>query len=145
MKRVDDNTIFQFREMLARIDWSDGFVREMYLASPSYVLPDLSIVEYAARPHLVALISVADPEVPGLELLFRGVEELWLPLDAEYAPRVDLRRDSVEFCFQGEEQGYHIRARELWYRAVERDTWGDRLRYASEGAASLVRGRGVDE
>ncbi|HEY3357206.1 MAG TPA: hypothetical protein VGQ83_28410 [Polyangia bacterium] len=118
MIRVDDSTIGQFREILARIDWSDGFVRELYLASPSYVCPDLSVVEYAASPDLIMLVSVADPDVPGLELLFRGVAELCLPLGSEYAPRVDLQRDAVEFCLQGELQFYRIAARELWCRSA---------------------------
>ena len=121
-----------FRAKLLRaMNWEDSFIREISVVSPSYILPDISVVAPNCLPSVRVFISSQSAEIPGIELLFVEVEELSVHFTDDLTPNVSVINGKIiwKFCDSLEAP---IMSKSLYYRFLRDDTWGKGLRYGWE-------------
>jgi hypothetical protein len=118
-------------ELIGRFAWSCGFVREMYLVSPSYVMADSgATVNADALPSLKTLIATADETTPGVELLFVRLISLEIWFGGDLAPSVTIKPNRVEWRFhQSGPSPRTVVSELLYYRWLDRSCWGKELHY----------------
>lgn len=121
----------QLDTLLQKFDWTDAFVREAFVLSPSYVTEDEGgIVAYHIPATVRILVSFPDKAHPGLELYLHEVDSLFLDfqLDLEPTGVVNEIDGSIRMHLYGNEQAY-FQARSLRYRVLDESSWGWKVRY----------------
>jgi hypothetical protein len=117
---------------LAIPNWEESFIREWYLLSPSYILPNN---EATIAPDggviMRILICTTEPECPGVELFFEDVEEIYLSCRTDLNPVGNFRNDGISFSFHGAEAP-DISCKSLYYRILDKSCWGWKIQYGRE-------------
>ncbi len=116
--------------LLSEIDWEDSFIKEGHLASPSYLdLEKKGII--AAESTILARVLVCTPysQYEGVEFLFEGSEDFYLPCNVDLEPSGVWSNSCIEFRFSGT-KGPYIKARNVYYQMVECRGWS--TKYAKE-------------
>lgn len=80
-------------------DWAHSFIREISIVSPSYILPDASMVAPDYLPSVRVFISSQSTDIPGLELLFVEVDEFSAWFAGDLIPEIDISDKYVKWKF----------------------------------------------
>ena len=120
------------KNVLDVVDWSQSFIREISLVSPSYVLPDgHATVAPDCLPSARVFISSLSEDVPGIELLFIEVEDFFVWFGGDLNPNVEEFYNSVKWEFN-DSITTPITCKSLYYRFLDSGSWGKNLRYGWE-------------
>jgi hypothetical protein len=132
----------QLEQLLKMFDWTDAFVREVHIVSPSYVnkVDSLGIMAADSSPTMRLLVTFPDEASPGLELTFEEVETVELVFRMDLNPIGNVERDgrvSLCLCLYDERKlaGLAppvIRAKTLRYTLLDQECWGPQPRYGRE-------------
>jgi hypothetical protein len=119
--------------LMACVDWSHSFVREVYLISPSYIVRDGNSRGWTAQadalPSVRLLITSPSESCPAVELLFTEVDEFGIWFGAgELSPSAKWTEAGIAWSFHTQ-LGSTIRAGSLCYRLLDESAWGNDLRY----------------
>ena len=118
------------KRVLYEVDWSHSFIREVSIVSPSYILPDVSMVAPDYLPSVRVFISSQSTDIPGLELLFVETEEFSVWFAGDLKPEIDISDTGVKWKF-GDSANTLI-SKSLYCRFLGDEAWGKDLRYGWE-------------
>ena len=119
------------KRVLFEVDWAHSFIREISVVSPSYILPDASVVAPDCLPSVRVFISSQSMDIPGIELLFVDVEDISLLFASDLNPDVSISDGMVKWKFN-DSVNAPIISKSIYCRFLSNDTWGKGLRYGWE-------------
>lgn len=118
-------------KILSEVDWEHSFIREISVVSPSYILPDYSVVAPDCLPCIRVFICSQSDNIQGLELMFVEAEEFSVGFSCDLNPNVYLSDGVVKWTFSDVVKTT-ITSKTLYYRVLSNDAWGKELRYGWE-------------
>ncbi len=117
---------------ISSLDWTDAFIRECYLLSPTYISPeDSGMIAANAAPMIKMLICTQDPKFAGVELILCDVDDLSLSFSCDLEPFGDYQDDFVSISFSGVVTDI-TRCKEFYYKILDQNCWGHKIRYGSD-------------
>lgn len=119
------------KKILEKVDWEHSFIREISMISPSYILPDISVVAPDCLPSIRVFISSQSQNIPGLEILFVEAKRFSSSFDEELDPCINISNNHVEWFFLRTSKS-PIQSKFFYYRLLNNETWGRKLRYSWE-------------
>jgi hypothetical protein len=118
--------------LLAEPYWEDAFLREFYLLSPSYIDPiDSNWIAPDAAPMMLMLICFVENICPGIELLFKDVEDIYFSCRTDLNPKARFNEEIISFYFFGEHFP-DIRCKEMYYQFLSQECWNWKVRYGKK-------------
>ncbi len=127
--RISDDDALKKR-LLLEVDWAHSFIREVSIVSPSYILPDASMVAPDCLPSVRVFVSSQSTVIPGLELLFVEAEEFSAWFAGDLSPEIDISDKCVKWKFS--DSSNRLISKSLYCRFLGDETWGKDLRYGWE-------------
>jgi hypothetical protein len=114
-------------DLLSSIDWSGAFLREVYLGSPTRVVPpSRGVFAHAAQAGIRLLIVTPEYSCPALLLAFARVWGVSLSVRYDLHPSARLRDNKIEFMLNPQ-VSEPIVADFMYYKKLGEEVWGDQI------------------